>query len=180
MSVLGSGTLIREQLYGTGTSIVQSMNSQTYTTIPINGTNFTGDRHATNNNIIKFSKQSSNSYLMISITFPCYLATGGSGIGIRCAFSTDDTTYYNDALDNGPAHGWSMMGYGGGTGYICRMMWDSRQFDLQRSSGITAHTGDFWCYFQTKTWVSTDSLFMLGYSVTYPKYGSMSIREYLA
>lgn len=180
MSVLGSGTLIREQLYGTGTSATLNTTSSTYTTIPLSGTNFTGDRHASNNNIIKFSKQSSNSYLLISITFPSYLATGASGIGIRCAFSTDDTTYYNDALDNGPADGWGMSGYGGGTAYINRMMWDSRQFDLQRSSGITAHTGDFWCYFQARTWNGTDQMFMLQYNATYPKYGSMSIREYLA
>ena len=54
MSVLGSGTLIREQLYGTGTSATLNTTSSTYTTIPLSGTNFTGDRHASNNNIIKF------------------------------------------------------------------------------------------------------------------------------
>lgn len=180
MSVLGSGTLIREQLYGTGTGVTLTTNTTTWSTIPLNGTNFSGNRHASNNNIIKFSKQSSNSYLLISITFPVYLAVSTNGIGVRCVFSTDNSTYYNDALDNGPAHRWGSMGYGGGTAYICRHMWDSRQFDLQRSSGITAHTGDFWCYFQAATWNGTDTMYMLGYSATYPKYGSMSIREYLA
>jgi len=181
MPVLGTSTLIREQLYSTGTNAsLASKTGTTYVTIPLGGSNYTGDRKTGNANLCTFEKQNSNSYLLVDITFPAYLATGAQGTGVRMHHSTDDTTYYTDALDNGPAHRWGMFGYGGNTAYICRMMWDSRQLDLQRSSGITAHTGTWYFYFQTANWNTTDILFFLQYNASYPKYGTISVREYLA
>ena len=181
MPVLGTNTLIREQLYSTGTDASLAGKTGTnWVTIPLGGTNYTGDRLSSNANIIEFQKQSNNSYLLVSITFAAYLATGGNGTGVRMHHSTDNSTYYIDALDSGPAHRWGMFGYGGNTAYICRMMWDSRQLDLQRSSGITAHTGTWYFYFQTANWNTTDTLYFLQYSPSYPKYGTISVREYLA
>jgi hypothetical protein len=180
MSVLGTNTLIREQLYSTGTNASLAAKTGTnYVTIPLNGTNHTGDRK-TGFDICTFTKQSNNSYLLVDITFPAYLASGGAGTGVRMHHSTDDSTYYTDAHDDGPAHRWGMFGYGGNTSYTCRMMWDSRQLDFQRSSGITAHTGTWYFYFQTANWNATDTLYFLQYSASYPKYGTISVREYLA
>ena len=115
----------------------------------------------------------------MSACFPGYITPGSSGNGVRCQWSLDNSTYYIDALADGPNHRWGLMGYGGNAARITKLMWDSRQFDLQHSTNTTAHTGNWYCYFQRANW-TTDTTYWITYAVGHLKYGTISIKEYLA
>jgi len=179
MAILGSGTLIREELYCTGQPAAQTSTSTSWTTFNINGTNYNGARASSSTNVLQFEKQSSNSYIILSASFPGYITPGSSGNGVRCQWSLDNSTYYIDALADGPNHRWGLMGYGGNAARITKLMWDSRQFDLQHGTNTTAHTGNWYCYFQRANW-TTDTTYWITYAVGHLKYGTISIREYLA
>ena len=179
MAILGSSNLIREELYCTGQPAANVSSSTSWATFNINGTNYNGPRASSSTNVLQFEKQSSNSYIIISACFPGYITPGSSGNGVRCQWSLDNNTYYIDALTEGPNHGWGLMGYGGNAARITKLMWDSRQFDLQHSTNTTAHTGNWYMYFQRRNW-TTDTTYWITYAVGHLKYGTISIKEYLA
>jgi len=179
MAILGSSNLIREELYCTGQPGASVSSSTSWFTFNINGTNYNGARATSSTNVLQFEKQSSNSYIIMSASFPGYITPGSSGNGIRCQWSLDNSTYYIDALAEGPNHGWGLMGYGGNAARITKVMWDSRQFDLQHSTNTTAHTGNWYVYFQRRNW-TTDTTYWITYAAGHLKYGTISIKEYLA
>jgi len=179
MAILGSSNLIREELYCTGQPGASVSSSTSWFTFNINGTNYNGARATSSTNVLQFEKQSSNSYIILSACFPGYITPGSSGNGVRCQWSLDNSTYYIDALAEGPNHGWGLMGYGGNAARITKVMWDSRQFDLQHSTNTTAHTGNWYVYFQRRNW-TTDTTYWITYASGHLKYGTISIKEYLA
>jgi hypothetical protein len=179
MPILGTNTLIRQQHYTTGYGTAQSSTTTSYINLNISQTNYTGTRKAGSANVCTFEKQNSNSHLLISCTFPWYIANGNAGFGIRLVYSLDDTTYTVDAVTNGPADRWSMAGYGGNTAYTARFQWDSEELDTYRSTNVQGHTGTFYFYFQWANWNSSDTSYPLTYSVDYPKYGTIVCKEYL-
>jgi hypothetical protein len=91
--------------------------------------------------------------------------------------SKDNSTYYADMLDDGPADQWGALGLGGNTAIITRYEWNTAMIDAARSSGFNAHTGTVYFYFQWWIWV-TDTFYPLHYSsATYPKYGTVQCYE---
>ena len=180
MTVAPSGMVIRSGFYdpGTGTNATTATNSSTFTTLNVNGTGQVG------HNIGKFSddgltynKVSSNSHLNISISFPFYLATGGTGFGIRALLSTDDGSNYYvvSGLSDGPADKWSAGGYGGNTSGIMNYTWNTRMNSSQEST-IKAKTGSIRFYFEVSVWTGTDTLYMIDYP-SYEKKGSIVVQE---
>jgi len=177
MPVLGQNNIIKVQTYGSGINTFQSSSSQAWFTVNLNQTNYTGDR-ATNANICRFNKIHNNSHLRIVANLPGYIANGGAGIGWRIEISKDNSTYYLDALDNGPAHTWGAMGYGGNTANIVRFEWDTELIDATRTSGFQSHTGYVYFYFKFYVWSSGDTFYPLSYvNTTFPKYGSIQCYE---
>ena len=175
-----SGMVIRSGFYdpGTGTNATTATNSSTFTTLNVNGTGQVG------HNIGKFSddgltynKVSSNSHLNISISIPFYLATGGTGFGIRALLSTDDGSNYYvvSGLSDGPADKWGAGGYGGNTSGILNYTWNTRM-NSSRASTILAKTGTIRFYFEVACWSSSDSL-TIGDYPGYAKKGSIVVQE---
>ena len=179
MAVLGNSNLIKVQTYGSGSGVPSSGTTSTsWAAYDVDQTNYTGDRLSGNNHVFQFTKISNTSDLKIVANIPGYLATGGAGIGIRLQISKDNSTWYVDAMDNGPAHGWGATGYGGANANIVRMVWNTELIDAVRSSGIYSHTGATYFYIQHKNWSSSDTYFPLHYSsATYPKYASFQCYE---
>lgn len=178
MPVIGQNNIIKVQTYGTGYNTFVSSSSQTWQTYTLGQTGYTGSRLSGNTNICEFEKIHNNSHLKIVVNFPGYIATGGSGVGWRLVISKDNSTYYNDVLDNGPSHGWGAMGYGGNTSGIMRMEWDTELIDASRSSGIVSHTGTTYFYLQFYVWSAADIYYPLSYvNTTYPKYGTIQCYE---
>lgn len=180
MPILGTNSLIRQQHYTTGYGTVQASTTTTFTTLNISQSNYTGTRKVGSADVCTFEKQNSNSHLLISCTFPWYITPGGAGFGIRLVYSLDDSTYYNDAIDVGPADRWGMGGYGGNTAYTARFQWNSEALDTYRSTNIQGHTGTFYFYFQWRNWQVSDTSYPLTYTAsTYDKYGTILCKEYL-
>lgn len=178
MAVLGTNNLVKVQTYSTGYNEFQSTTGgSSWITLNTDQTNYTGTRNSGDAHIMEFTKLFNTSDLKIVVNIPAYLATGGSGIGIRLQISKDNSTYYADALDNGPAHAWGAFGYGGNTVGIIRFEWNTEFIDAVRSSGIYSHTGTVYWYVEYRVW-STDTFYPLSYSSTaYPKYGTMQVYE---
>tara|TARA_B100001057_G_scaffold87953_3_gene83940 strand:- start:19009 stop:21078 length:2070 start_codon:yes stop_codon:yes gene_type:complete len=175
-----SGMVIRSGFYdpGTGTNATTSTTSSTFTTLNVDGTGQVG------HNIGKFStdgltytKVSSNSHLNISISIPFYLATGGTGFGIRALLSTDDGNNYYvvTGLSNGPADKWGAGGYGGNTSGILNYTWNTRM-NSSRASAILSKTGTIRFYFQVAVWSSSDTL-TIGDYPSYNKKSSIIVQE---
>ena len=180
MAVIGDGNLIKVQTYGTGSGTPSTGTagaSTAWTTWDTDQTNYTGTRNTSNSLIMEFTKLHSTSDLKIVCNFPCYLATGAHGVGIRMMISKDNSTYYADMLDDGPADQWGALGLGGNTVMITRYEWNTAMIDAARSSGFNAHTGTVYFYFQWWIW-TTDTFFPLHYyDANYPKYGSVQCYE---
>lgn len=180
MPVIGQNNIIKVQTYGSGINTIQSSSSQAWFTVNLNQTNYTGDRLPANANICRFEKIHNNSQLKIVANLPGYIATGGAGVGWRMEISIDGSTYHLDALDNGPAHAWGAMGYGGHTANIVRMEWDTELIQATRSVSFDSHTGYVYFYFKFYVWSSGDTFYPLTYfSTLYPKYGSIQCYEVL-
>jgi hypothetical protein len=178
MPVIGQNNIIRVQTYSTGYNTFQSSSAQVWTTLSIGQTNYTGSRLPGNTNLCTFEKQHNNSHLKIVANFPGYLANGNVGYGYRMVISKDNSTYYNDVIDNGPAERWGAMGYGGNTAGIWRFEWDTEAIDASRSSGFLTHTGTTYFYFQFYVWTSADIYYPLSYvNTSFPKYGTMQCYE---
>jgi len=179
MAVLGVNNLIKVQTYGSGNGTPSTgYNSTAWTAYDVDQTNYTGDRYSSNTLVFQFTKISNTSDLKIVANIPGYLAGGGSGTGIRLIISKDYSTWYTDALDEGPAHGWGASGYGGNTAKIIRFEWNTELIDAVRTSGIYSHTGNIYFYIQYRVWSTSDIYYPLHYyDYRYPKYGSFQCYE---
>ena len=165
--------------YGSGARLVTT--STSWQTLNINGTDQATfgslTKHPSNGNVLAFNKKSSNSQLSIVLNFPSYNTPGGSGHGVRCMISTDQTNYVvSDILTNGPANGWGFHGYGGATAGMNNFTWSTYDNASYRNT-INTYTGDFYFYFQVYNWASTDTISYIDHSDTYPKYGTVQVME---
>ena len=181
MTVAPSGMVIRSGFYdpGTGTGAITATNSTTFTTLNVNGTGQVGHNIGkASDDVLTYTKVSSNSHLNIGISFPFYLATGGNGFGIRGYLSTNDgSNYYTmSGLTNGPTHGWSAGGYGGNTSGVLNYTWNTRMNSSQAST-ILAKTGTIRFYFEVRVWNAADTLYFIDYGGSYPKKGSIVVQE---
>ena len=150
----------------------------TFYTLDINRDDETGSYTAADSNICTYTKQHNSSHLLINWWLPVYHATGGAGTGIRLRLSLDNSTYVADALDNGPAHGWGALGYGGNTAGTWGFTWDTACIDSFRSTSLYAsHTGTVYFYFEVRSW-SAEATYPITYSASYPKYGAIELMEY--
>ena len=140
-----SGMVIRSGFYdtGTGSGARLTTSSTSFIVANVNGTGQVG------HNIGKFSddgltytKVSSNSHLNFTISLPFYLATGGTGWGIRGLLSTDNGGNYSpiSGLADGPANKWGAGGYGGDSSGVLNYTWNTRMNSSQAST-ILAKTG---------------------------------------
>lgn len=179
MAVLGNSNLIKVQTYGSGSGSPSSgITGNSWNFYDVSQTNMTGDRSSSSDDVFTFTKISNTSDLKIVANIPGYLATGAAGIGIRLQISKDNSTWYVDALDNGPADGWGASGYGGNNANIVRFEWNTELIDAVRSSGIYSHTGLTYFYIQHRNWNTTDTYYPLGYvNANYPKYASFQCYE---
>ena len=109
MAVFGDNNIIKVQTYCSGYGTAQGGITGTsgYHTFSYGQTGYTGDRADGLTSVLKFTKLSDNSDLKVVLNMPSYLATGGSGVGIRLQYSLDGTNYFNDSsAGNGPADYW--------------------------------------------------------------------------
>jgi hypothetical protein len=184
MTKAPSGMIIRSGFYDTGNGSGAStvVNGTSWQTINLNGTGQVG------HNIGKFStdgltynKVSSNSHLNITVSFPYYYDDsdgGAGGFGIKGWFSTDDgSNYYTiSGQSEGPCHGWGAGGYGGPEAGVFTYTWNTRMHSTHAST-ILAKTGDVRIYFQARIWSGTSSCYMINYTSTYDKRGTVVVQE---
>ena len=79
-------------------------------------------------------------------------------------------------LVNGPCDGWGAGGYGGPAAGVFTYTWNTRMNSTQAST-ILAKTGNVRLYFQARIWTGTSSCYMINYSSTYDKRGTVVIQE---
>jgi len=180
MTVAPSGMVIRSGFYdtGTGTGARTVTTSTSFTTLNINGTGQVGHNIGkASDDVVTYTKVSSNSHLNISVSFPFYLSSGSGGFGVRGLLSTNDgSNYYAmSGLTDGPAHKWGAGGYGGNTSGVFNYTWNTRMNSSQAST-ILAKTGTIRFYFEVSIWDTSDSLTMIDYP-GYVKKGSIVVQE---
>lgn len=179
MAVFGDNNIIKVQTYGSGYGTAQAVTGTSgYHTFNYGQTGFTGDRQSGNNSVMSFTKLSSTSDLKIVLNMPSYIATGGSGVGIRLQYSLDSgSNFFTDTNEgNGPADYWGATGYGGNTSDIIRMEYNSQFTDADQSVNIYGHTGTV--LFQHQFYVaSTDTFYPNTYNSSYYKYSTTQCYE---
>ena len=180
MTVAPSGMVIRSGFYdaGVGAAARTATTSSTFTTLNINGTGQVGHNIGKiSDDVLSYTKVSSNSHLQITISLPFYLSNGATGWGIRGLLSTNDgSNYYTiSGLTDGPAHKWGAGGYGGNTSGVFNYTWNTRMNSSQAST-ILAKTGTIRFYFEVCTWSSTDEL-TAGFYTAYDKKTSITVQE---
>ena len=159
--------------YGSGARTISS--SASWTTIAINGTSNNAVNCSQASNVITYNK-SANSNLLITINFPSYNSPGGNGHGIRCQARVSGGSYsLVDTLTNGPADGWGWHGYGGSHAAMNNFTWSTSETD--GTTGINSHSGNVEIYFQMYVWSSGDTVYLIDYGSSYPKYGTVQIVE---
>jgi hypothetical protein len=179
MPVIYPGAPIGSSSWSTGDlPEVAASNSTSWTTLDINRDDETGSFSAADSNICTYTKQHNSSHLLISWWIPLYIGNGGSGNGFRLHISKDNSTYYTDAIDNGPADGWGAHGYGGNASGVWCFTWDTKIIDTYRTSGFEAHTGTVYFYWQWRNWGASDTTYPITYSTSYNKYGTIELLEY--
>ena len=162
-----------EQSYNTGygSGARTDLTSTSWVTVNIAGTSSTGDRHPSSSNVLKFTKLDNDSDLQVSVNFPYYMPSAGSGVGIRMRVSGDGgSTYAADLLTEGPAHGWGAAGYGGDQAGIINYTWNTE------SVLSNTLTGPIYIYFEMRCWGS-DTAYINQYQASYAKYGYIHIKE---
>ena len=180
MTKAPSGMVIRSGFYdaGVGAAARTATTSSTFTTLNINGTGQVGHNIGKiSDDLLSYTKVSSNSHLQITISLPFYLSNGATGWGIRGLLSTNDgSNYYTiSGLTDGPAHKWGAGGYGGNTSGVFNYTWNTRMNSSQAST-ILAKTGTIRFYFEVCTWSSTDEL-TAGFYTAYDKKTSITVQE---
>lgn len=166
--------------YGSGARTVTT--SQTWTVVNVNGTNQHGENIGKfSDDGLTFDKVSDQSHLEISITFPVYTAGGTAGGGLRCKASHDGGSNFHmlGNLTDGPAHGWGIMGYGGDDAEVVAFTWNTADNDTHRNTW-KAKTGSIRFFFEVYAWASTSSIHLIDYSVSYPKWGKVIVREIIS
>ena len=159
--------------YGSGARTISS--SASWTTIAINGTSNNAVNCSQASNVITYNK-SANSNLLITINFPSYNSPGASGHGIRCQARVSGGSYsLVDTLTNGPADGWGWHGYGGSHAAMNNFTWSTSETD--GTTGINSHSGNVEIYFEMYVWSSSDTVYLIDYGSSYPKYGTVQIVE---
>ena len=179
--IVSPGQVINAGTYNTGygSGARLSTTSATWQTLPIVGTGASafGSCSQTITNVITFNKKYNNSQILITVNFPTYNDTGGSGHGIRLQYyRTGQSAALVDILDNGSAHGWGWHGYGGATSGMNNFTWNTHDKSSVRSDLLT-YTGDVNFYIEVKTWTSGDTIYYNDYGDTYPKYGTFQFME---
>ncbi len=179
--IVSPGQVINAGTYNTGygSGARLSTTSATWQTLPIVGTGASafGSCSQTITNVITFNKKYNNSQILITVNFPTYNDTGGSGHGIRLQYyRTGQSAALVDILDNGSAHGWGWHGYGGATAAMNNFTWNTHDKSSVRSDLLT-YTGDVNFYIEVKTWTSGDTIYYNDYGDTYPKYGTFQFME---
>lgn len=162
-----------EQSYctGWGSGARTDLTTTSWVTVNIAGTNSTGDRLSGSNNVLQFTKIDADSDLIVSVHFPFYIPSAGSGIGIRLRIAPPGSnTYAVDQLTDGPAHGWGAGGYGGDTADILNYTWNTENFLSNTGVGVVK------MYFEMKCW-SSDTAYVNMYQTSYNKYGYIHVRE---
>ena len=176
------GTIIKRGSYNTGygSGSRTQTSSLTWGTVLIGGTNQAAFNltKVSGLDILSFTKLSNKSHLEISINFPYYLQYGNQGFGIRCQASNDGGSNYVllGNLENGPANAWGAGGYGGNDVGVLHFTFSTYDNSTERSSWL-ARTGEVRFYFQVRVWNSSDILWMIDHSNTYPKEGTIQISE---
>tara|TARA_B100000676_G_C17828865_1_gene706704 strand:+ start:78 stop:707 length:630 start_codon:yes stop_codon:yes gene_type:complete len=168
--------------YGSGARLVTS--STSWVNMEINGTDQAVFGQITKNtdDSLNYNKTSNSSHLIISINFPSYNAGGNNGHGVRCRFeATQGSNTYNtlDIISEGPAHGWGMHGYGGNHAAMNNFTWSTYDNSSYRNT-IKTSTGNMRFYFDVKVWSSSDTVYFIDYSDTYPKYCTIQVYEVAA
>ena len=166
---------------GYGSNARTTKTTQTWETLKIGGTNLTGPRKSDDNNVLSFTKNFNNSNLQIQLNIPVYIAGTNSGVGIRCKLSTNLGSSYSivDILDQGPAHGWGAMGYGGEDASIINFTWNTSD-NSNIANTIKSFTGIVYIFFECYVWSSSNTAFFIDYTDSYPKYGTFQIMEIMA
>lgn len=177
--------------YGTGARLVKS--TQTWETIPIQGTGADAFAPSDNAGIRSFVKRRNDTHLRIKGWIPVYNQNGAAGHGIRIQMVLSNTSAtYNQAtnyftvglLSDGLAHGWGMDGYGGNTTSVTPIYYDTAhgggtaQTSSQTAS-ILAYTGTLHWYPQCYVWSGADTVYFIDYS-SYAKYATFIVEEYIA
>ena len=166
--------------YGVGARTV--LTSQTWTVVNVNGT----DQHGENigkfsDDGLTFDKVSDQSHLEISCFFPVYCAGGTSGGGLRCKASHDSGSNYHvlGNLDDGPGHGWGLMGYGGNDAEVVAFTWNTSDHDTQRNT-FKGKTGTIRFFFELYAWSSTTAIYFIDYDNSFEKWGKVIVREIIS
>ena len=168
--------------YGSGARLVT--NSTDWVNLEINGTDQAVFGQITKNSddSLNYNKTSNSSHLIISINYPTYISSSGSGRGVRCRFeATQGSNTYNtlDIISEGPAHGWGMHGYGGSHSAMNNFTWNTYDNSSYRNT-IKTSTGNMRFYFDVKVWSSGDTVYFNDYSDSYPKYCTIQVYEVAA
>ena len=163
-----------EQSYctGWGAGARSDLTTTSWVTVNIAGTNSTGARLSGSNNVLEFTKIDADSDLIVSVHFPFYMPSAGSGIGIRLRIAPPGSnTYAVDQLTDGPAHGWGAGGYGGDTSDILNYTWNTENILSNTDVGVVK------MYFEMKCWSGSDTAYVNMYQTSYFKYGYIHVRE---
>ena len=191
----GQGLIINSRSYnsGYGSGARTSKTTQTWTTLPINGTNKDSFAPSDNGNIRSFVKRRNDTHLRFTGYVPGYISPGGSGWGLRvqCVLSNTSSTYNDGAnyftvglLSQGMAHGWGFDGYGGNHTFVAPFYYDTAHGggtaqSSTDTSNVLAYTGTLHWYIQIYVWASSDTLYTIDYS-SYPKNATFKVEEYIA
>ena len=163
-----------EQSYctGWGSGARTDLTTTSWVTVNIAGTSSTGARNSGSSNVLEFTKIDADSDLIVSVHFPFYMPSAGSGIGIRLRIAPPGSnTYAVDQLTDGPGHGWGAGGYGGDTSDILNYTWNTENFLSNTGVGVVK------MYFEMKCWSGSDSAYVNMYQNAYNKYGYIHVRE---
>ncbi len=179
-----TGTQVKYGSYytGYGSGARTTTSSQSWTVVNINGTNQHGENIGKfSDDGLTFDKVSDQSHLEISVSWPVYSSGGTNGGGIRCQASHDGGSNYHilGNLDNGPGHGWGIMGYGGNDAEVIAYTWNTSDHVTQRNT-FKGKTGSIRFYFEVYAWNSATTLTLIDYSDAYPKWGKIIVREIIS